>query len=209
MLYKRHSIFQLSLAACTALTLHSFALPLAKSLVQRRVALVELCLANHEHCSTCLAALTALSSCICRLPLQPHVPASVDCPTALCYCNMHKLHGSLSIAPPCLANRVAPSSHKLLHTHCCEDVPRSACRVWDSQGCVDAAAALLSQPGSDPKAVTNRLLNMAVRERGAKDNCSVMLPPRPQRGLAPARHCDWLPGPTLWRRAAGQMWATN
>mmetsp|Transcript_4664 Transcript_4664/g.14063 ORF Transcript_4664/g.14063 Transcript_4664/m.14063 type:complete len:96 (-) Transcript_4664:789-1076(-) len=47
--------------------------------------------------------------------------------------------------------------------------------VWDSQGCVDAAAALLSQPGSDPKAVTNRLLNMAVRERGAKDNCSVML----------------------------------
>lgn len=58
--------------------------------------------------------------------------------------------------------------------------------AWDAQGCVDAAAELLLalERGSSSsggggrdveKVVTNRLLNIAVRERGAKDNCSVVL----------------------------------
>ena len=59
--------------------------------------------------------------------------------------------------------------------------------AWDAQGCVDAAAELLSASergissagggggGDVEKGVTNRLLNIAVRERGAKDNCSVIL----------------------------------
>ena len=47
--------------------------------------------------------------------------------------------------------------------------------AWDAQGCVDAAAALMLDGGRDDKGVTNRLLNIAVRERGAKDNCSVLL----------------------------------
>ena len=59
--------------------------------------------------------------------------------------------------------------------------------AWDAQGCVDAVAELLpvsergsssdgsSRGGNVEKGITNRLLNIAVRERGAKDNCSVIL----------------------------------
>ncbi|KAG2454060.1 hypothetical protein HYH02_001101 [Chlamydomonas schloesseri] len=46
--------------------------------------------------------------------------------------------------------------------------------VFGSQEAVDTAAALLAE-GAEPKAVTNRLLNLAVREKKCKDNCSVML----------------------------------
>ena len=48
-------------------------------------------------------------------------------------------------------------------------------RVFDGQGAVDVAAQLLSDGSRDDKAVTNRLLNMAVRERGCKDNATIML----------------------------------
>jgi hypothetical protein len=40
-------------------------------------------------------------------------------------------------------------------------------QVFDAQGAVDMAAALLAE-GRDEKAVTNRLLNAAVRERGCR-----------------------------------------
>ena len=46
--------------------------------------------------------------------------------------------------------------------------------AWDPQGCVDLVSALVTE-GRDDKGITNRLLNIAVRERGAKDNCSVLL----------------------------------
>ncbi|GAX85323.1 hypothetical protein CEUSTIGMA_g12740.t1 [Chlamydomonas eustigma] len=46
--------------------------------------------------------------------------------------------------------------------------------AWDGQGCVDMASNLLKE-GKDDKGITNRLLNLAIRERGAKDNCSVMI----------------------------------
>ncbi len=67
--------------------------------------------------------------------------------------------------------------------------------AWDPQAAVDVARDLLAAQQSEagaagpavgggggaavsvpaPKAVTNRLLNLAVRERGCKDNCTVML----------------------------------
>ncbi|KXZ56350.1 hypothetical protein GPECTOR_1g31 [Gonium pectorale] len=46
--------------------------------------------------------------------------------------------------------------------------------VFGSQEAVDAAAGLLAE-GQPPKAITNRLLNIAVREKRCKDNCSVLL----------------------------------
>ncbi|KAI8475948.1 MAG: phosphatase 2C-like domain-containing protein [Monoraphidium minutum] len=46
--------------------------------------------------------------------------------------------------------------------------------VFDPQDAVAAARQLLAE-GRDAKAVTNRLVNMAVRERRCKDNCTVML----------------------------------
>ncbi|PNW78595.1 hypothetical protein CHLRE_09g390600v5 [Chlamydomonas reinhardtii] len=46
--------------------------------------------------------------------------------------------------------------------------------VYGAQEAVDAAAALLAE-GAAPKAVTNRLLYVAVREKKCKDNCSVLL----------------------------------
>ncbi|KAL6748651.1 hypothetical protein V8C86DRAFT_2873365 [Haematococcus lacustris] len=46
--------------------------------------------------------------------------------------------------------------------------------VFDAQGAVDMASALLEE-GREPKAVTNRLLNEAIRVRGCKDNCTVLL----------------------------------
>lgn len=49
-----------------------------------------------------------------------------------------------------------------------------ACRVFGAQDAVDTAAALLAE-GRAAKDVTNRLLNMAIRERRCKDNCSVLL----------------------------------
>ncbi len=52
---------------------------------------------------------------------------------------------------------------------------RNARRVWDGQGAVDAVSGLISEGGRDEKAITNRLINVTIRERGAKDNCSVMV----------------------------------
>ncbi|KAG2432497.1 hypothetical protein HXX76_008842 [Chlamydomonas incerta] len=46
--------------------------------------------------------------------------------------------------------------------------------VFGAQEAVDTAAGLLAE-GAEPKAVTNRLLNLAVREKKCKDNCSVLL----------------------------------
>ncbi|GFR45250.1 hypothetical protein Agub_g6356 [Astrephomene gubernaculifera] len=46
--------------------------------------------------------------------------------------------------------------------------------VFGAQEAVDTAAALLGE-GQAVKAVTNRLLNIAVREKRCKDNCSVLL----------------------------------
>ncbi len=40
---------------------------------------------------------------------------------------------------------------------------------------MDAVSGLISDGGRDDKAITNRLINITIRERGAKDNCSVML----------------------------------
>eukprot|EP00798_Chlamydomonas_sp_ICE-L_P006613 gene6613-3266_t len=47
--------------------------------------------------------------------------------------------------------------------------------VFDAEGAVEEAAKLLEDPSRDDKAVTNRLLNMAVRERGCRDNATVLL----------------------------------
>ena len=47
--------------------------------------------------------------------------------------------------------------------------------MWDGQGCVDTVSSLLAEGGRDEKGITNRLLNISVRERGGKDNCTVML----------------------------------
>ena len=47
-------------------------------------------------------------------------------------------------------------------------------RIADPQGCAEAASSLITE-GREDKAVTNRLLNISVRERGATDNCSVLL----------------------------------
>ncbi|GLC68531.1 hypothetical protein PLESTF_000702200 [Pleodorina starrii] len=46
--------------------------------------------------------------------------------------------------------------------------------VFGAQEAVDSAQSLLAE-GLAAKAVTNRLLNIAVREKRCKDNCSVML----------------------------------
>lgn len=46
--------------------------------------------------------------------------------------------------------------------------------VFDAQGAVDAVSKLLEE-GRELKAVTNRLLNQAIRERRCKDNCTIML----------------------------------
>ncbi|KIZ03592.1 hypothetical protein MNEG_4366 [Monoraphidium neglectum] len=47
-------------------------------------------------------------------------------------------------------------------------------QVFDAQGAVAMVQQLLSE-GRDPKAITNRLINAAVRERRCKDNCTIML----------------------------------
>lgn len=47
-------------------------------------------------------------------------------------------------------------------------------QVFDAQSAVDTTAKLLSE-GLEPKAVTNRLINIAIRERKCTDNCSVLL----------------------------------
>ncbi|GIL48529.1 hypothetical protein Vafri_5028 [Volvox africanus] len=46
--------------------------------------------------------------------------------------------------------------------------------VFGAQEAVDTAHSLLAE-GLGDKAVTNRLLNVAVREKRCKDNCSVMI----------------------------------
>lgn len=46
--------------------------------------------------------------------------------------------------------------------------------VFPPQVAVDTACKLL-QEGKDEKAVTNRLINMAVRELRCKDNCTCLL----------------------------------
>jgi hypothetical protein len=47
-------------------------------------------------------------------------------------------------------------------------------QVFGAQEAVDTTQSLLAE-GVAPKAVTNRLLNIAVREKRCKDNCSVLL----------------------------------
>jgi hypothetical protein len=51
--------------------------------------------------------------------------------------------------------------------------------VWDAQGCVDAVGGMLDGPAPtdrrDEKGVTNRLVFLSVRERGCRDNVSVLL----------------------------------
>ncbi|KAG1658060.1 hypothetical protein FOA52_008314 [Chlamydomonas sp. UWO 241] len=51
--------------------------------------------------------------------------------------------------------------------------------VWDAQGCVDAVGGMLDGPAPserrDEKGVTNRLVYQSVRERGCRDNVSVLL----------------------------------
>lgn len=70
-----------------------------------------------------------------------------------------------------LAHRteVSRHGHHALHTP-----PPARAQVFDAQGAADMAAALLAG-GRDAKAVTNRLINEAVRVRRCKDNCSVAL----------------------------------
>ena len=46
--------------------------------------------------------------------------------------------------------------------------------LWSPEDAVNTASALLDE-GRDEKAVTNRLLNITVRERRCKDNCTVMI----------------------------------
>lgn len=46
--------------------------------------------------------------------------------------------------------------------------------LWSPDDAVRTAQGLLAE-GREPKAVTNRLLNITVRERRCKDNCTVML----------------------------------
>ena len=112
------------------------------------------------------------------------------------------------VIPPscqCACFQALIRSHACIHTQAgCSSVPDVAAfelterdqflilgcdgfwGAWDAQGCVDAAAELLSASergsgggggggGDAEKSITNRLLNIAVRERGAKDNCSVIL----------------------------------
>ncbi|PNH10320.1 putative protein phosphatase 2C 8 [Tetrabaena socialis] len=46
--------------------------------------------------------------------------------------------------------------------------------VFGAQEAVDAASKLLAE-GKDAKSITNRLLNMAIREKRCADNCTVLL----------------------------------
>jgi integrin-linked kinase-associated serine/threonine phosphatase 2C len=46
--------------------------------------------------------------------------------------------------------------------------------LWSADDAVATASAML-QEGREPKVVTNRLLNITVRERRCKDNCTIML----------------------------------
>mmetsp|Transcript_34318 Transcript_34318/g.97214 ORF Transcript_34318/g.97214 Transcript_34318/m.97214 type:complete len:330 (+) Transcript_34318:176-1165(+) len=46
--------------------------------------------------------------------------------------------------------------------------------LWSADDAVQSTTALLAE-GMDQKAVTNRLLNITVRERRCKDNCTLML----------------------------------
>jgi hypothetical protein len=47
-------------------------------------------------------------------------------------------------------------------------------QVFEPQGAIDMALKLLGD-GKDIKAVTDRLLNEAIRERKCKDNCTIIL----------------------------------
>lgn len=47
-------------------------------------------------------------------------------------------------------------------------------QVFDSQDAVSVTSALLAE-GRELKSVSNRLINMAVRERRCTDNCTVMV----------------------------------
>lgn len=46
--------------------------------------------------------------------------------------------------------------------------------MFDNQEAVQTAASLLAE-GRTVKAVTNRMINMAIRERRCTDNCTIML----------------------------------
>jgi hypothetical protein len=52
--------------------------------------------------------------------------------------------------------------------------PLHAAQVFGAQEAVDAAAQLLAE-GLPPKPATQRLLNVAIREKRCKDNCSLLL----------------------------------